>query len=94
MMPTVEGVGTVRNFPDYIARRPAMALRACKMVGEFLQHCADEGTEPPWPVPPFAVMMWIDMAQLMQELSCEGVTIGLVVPLEVRKWLNLKGDQE
>lgn len=83
----VEGLNTRRAFPDYIARRPALALRACKMVGDFIQHCHDEGTEPPVPVPPMAVMMWIEMANILRELCTEGVLIQLPVPAEVRKWL-------
>jgi hypothetical protein len=80
-------MGTRVAFPDYIARRPVMALEACKWIADTIRDCHKEGREFPFNVPPFSVMMYLEMIGMLKELTPEGVVIAFELPPDVKKWM-------
>lgn len=74
-MADVPDLGTRRAFPDYLARRPAMAMQAYTKLMEDMAHVISEGGEIPFEMPPFGVLLYMEMYSIVSELLPPGTRL-------------------
>jgi hypothetical protein len=62
-------------------------MYGCKQIGDFIQYCLDNGHEIPYDIPPFGVLMYLEMIGVIKECAAEGVAIGIQIPPTFRRWI-------